>query len=217
MREAIAAAMARAKREIPHYYLALDIDFGAPTAWLESENARVAPADRLVHAALLLKAVGLAAKRYPMLNGFYEGGAFRASEKVHVGVAISLREGGLVAPAIHDVPDKPLGVVMKELSALVQRVRAGRVRASELSDPTITVSNLGAMGVGVTFPIIHPPQVAIVGFGRVEERPWVVDGEIVARPVVAATLAGDHRASDGHQGALFLRTVDRLLQHPEEL
>ena len=100
---------------------------------------------------------------------------------------------------------------------LVQRVRAGRIRSSEIADPTITVSSLGERGVEQLFGIIYPPQVAIVGFGKVGTRPWVFDGHIMARPVVGATLAADHRVTDGHAGALFLAEVERLLQEPDKL
>ena len=87
----------------------------------------------------------------------------------------------------------------------------------EFSDPTITVTSLGEQGVETTFGIIYPPQVAIVGFGKVAERPWSVDGQIVSRALVNATLSGDHRVTDGHRGGLFLAAMDRLLQEPGKL
>jgi pyruvate dehydrogenase E2 component (dihydrolipoamide acetyltransferase) len=132
-------------------------------------------------------------------------------------VAISLRQGGLVAPALHDTDRLPLGKLMQKFRDLVNRARAGSLRSSELSDPTITVTSLGEQGVEMVFPIIYPPQVAIVGFGKVVQRPWVVDGQVVARPVITATLSADHRVSDGHRGGLFLAAVDRLLQEPSKL
>jgi pyruvate dehydrogenase E2 component (dihydrolipoamide acetyltransferase) len=106
---------------------------------------------------------------------------------------------------------------MREFRDLVQRARAGGLRSSELSDPTITVTSLGEQGVESVFGIIYPPQVAIVGFGRVVTRPWVVEGAVVPRPVVTATLSADHRVTDGHRGGLFLAAVERLLQDPERL
>jgi pyruvate dehydrogenase E2 component (dihydrolipoamide acetyltransferase) len=139
------------------------------------------------------------------------------SEAVHVGVAISLRGGGLVAPALHDTAAQSLNDLMRQFRDLVQRARSGALRSSELSDPTITVTSLGERGVESLFGVIFPPQVAIVGFGKVVERPWVVDGKIVARPLVYTTLSADHRVSDGHRGGLFLAAVDRLLQEPSRL
>ena len=91
------------------------------------------------------------------------------------------------------------------------------LRSSEMSDPTVTVTNLGDQGVDAVFGVIYPPQVALVGFGRLTERPWVQDGAVQAVPVVCATLAADHRASDGHRGALFLAELREWLQQPQAL
>jgi pyruvate dehydrogenase E2 component (dihydrolipoamide acetyltransferase) len=208
--------MARSKREIPHYYLATTVDLAATTAWLAETNEQRAVDGRILPAAVLLRAAALAARDVPVVNGFWIDG-FQAADAVHLGVAISLRGGGLVAPAIHDADQLPLADLMASLRDLVQRARAGRLRASELTDATITVTNLGDLGVDEVFGVIHPPQVAIVGLGRVTEQPWAVDGMLGVRPVVRATLAADHRASDGHDGARFLAAFDHLLQRPEEL
>jgi pyruvate dehydrogenase E2 component (dihydrolipoamide acetyltransferase) len=107
--------------------------------------------------------------------------------------------------------------VMLELADLVRRCRAGSLRSSEMSDPTITVTNLGDQGVQQVFGVIYPPQVALVGFGRIADRPWVEDGKLTTMPVVMVSLSADHRVSDGHQGALFLMRVHALLQQPEVL
>jgi pyruvate dehydrogenase E2 component (dihydrolipoamide acetyltransferase) len=106
---------------------------------------------------------------------------------------------------------------MVQLRDLVARARSGALRSSELSDPTITVTNLGERGVETVFGVIYPPQVALVGFGMPVERPWAEGGTVVAHRVLTATLSADHRASDGHRGALFLADIDRRLQHPETL
>jgi pyruvate dehydrogenase E2 component (dihydrolipoamide acetyltransferase) len=217
MRTAIAAAMARAKREIPHYYLSTTIDMHAALEWLRAENERRPMPERLLAIVLLIKAVGLALRVVPELNGHWVDGAFRPGAGMHVGCAISLRGGGLVAPAIHDVDRKDLGTLMREMRDLVNRARAGSLKSSELSDPTITVTNLGEQGVEATFGIIYPPQVALVGFGTVRERPWAVHGRVEPRRLMTATLSADHRASDGHRGGLLLAAIDRLLQTPEQL
>ena len=217
MRNAIAAAMARSKREIPHYYLAHQIDTTACEEWLARRNAERPPTERLLLGALLIKAVARAAGKFPAFNGFYRENKFEPTGSVHVGTAIAIRGGGLIAPAIHDADRLSLDELMKQMRELVQRVRAGRIRSSEIADPTITVSSLGERGVESLYGIIYPPQVAIIGFGKVTARPWVVDGNVLARPVVNATLAADHRVTDGHVGALFLAEIDKLLQEPDKL
>jgi pyruvate dehydrogenase E2 component (dihydrolipoamide acetyltransferase) len=217
MRQSIAAAMARSKREIPHYYVAHTIDLHRALAWLAEENARRPVTERLLYGVLLIKAVALALHEVPELNGVWRGDRVEPSAAVHVGVAISLRGGGLVAPALHDVDRQPLGALMGAFRDLVQRARGGGLRSSELSDATITLTSLGEQGVESVLGIVYPPQVAIVGFGRIVERPWVVDGAVLPRPVVTATLSADHRVSDGHRGGLFLAAVERLLQSPERL
>lgn len=222
MRVSIAAAMSRSKREIPHYYLADEVVLDSALGWLAEQNAGRPITERLLAAVLQLKAVALAAQRFTEFNGFWqeapgEQGGFHAGTGVHVGVAISLRGGGLVAPAIHDVSEKKLPELMADLTDLVARARAGSLRSSEMSDPTITVTNLGDKGVDSVFGVIYPPQVALVGFGRPAQRVVVVDGGIRVATTVVTSLAADHRASDGHRGALFLAEINRLLQQPGEL
>jgi pyruvate dehydrogenase E2 component (dihydrolipoamide acetyltransferase) len=217
MRQAIAAAMSRSKREIPHYYLSETLDFTAASTWLEAWNQQQPPERRLLSAVLLLKATALALQAVPQLNGFYENGAFRPGPGIHVGWAIALRGGGLVAPAIHDVDRKSLPELMDALRDLVQRARAGGLRSSELTDPTVTVTSLGDRGAESVFGVIYPPQVAIVGLGRPVQRPWVVDGQVAARSLVSATLAADHRVSDGHLGGQLLAALQQALQSPGRL
>jgi len=217
MRTAIAAAMARSKREIPHYYLEHQVDVTACEHWLAQKNATLPPDNRLLMGALVIKAVALAARRFPAYNGFYRDNKFEPAQAVHIGVAIAIRGGGLAAPALHDADRLSLDELMSRMRDLVQRTRAGRIRGSELSDPTITVSSLGERGVEALYGIIYPPQVAIVGIGKTVVRPWVVDGAIGPRSVITTTLSGDHRVSDGHAGALFLAEIGKLLQEPDKL
>jgi pyruvate dehydrogenase E2 component (dihydrolipoamide acetyltransferase) len=217
MRHAIAAAMARSKREIPHYYLGAAIDLSRSLAWLAKSNGAKPPAERLLLAVLFLKAVAVALGKTPELNGFYVDGAFQQAERVHVGMAIAMRGGGLVAPAIRDADRRPLPDLMVNLRDLVARVRGGMLRGSELSDPTMTLTSLGERGVDSLTGVIYPPQVAIVGFGTPVTRPWVIEDRVEPRRIVHASLSADHRVSDGHRGAMFLAEVDRLLQVPETL
>ncbi|MDY0106332.1 MAG: dihydrolipoamide acetyltransferase family protein [Giesbergeria sp.] len=217
MRQAIAAAMGKSKREIPHYYLSDDLDFSVAHQWMENWNRERPPEQRLLAAALLLKATAQALQAVPQFNGFFENGAFRPGPGIHIGWAISLRGGGLVAPALHDVDRLSLPQVMEQLRDLVQRARSGGLRSSELTDPTITVTSLGDRGAQSVLGVIYPPQVAIVGFGRVGVRPWVVDGAVVARPVLNTSLAADHRVTDGHLGGQLLAAIAQALRQPQTL
>ena len=217
MRKSIAAAMSRSKREIPHYYLADEIVMENSLTWLSARNAERSITERVLPAVLQLKAVALAAQRFGEFSGFWRDDGFQPATGVHIGVAISLRGGGLVAPAIHDVADKKLDELMGDLTDLVARARSFSLRSSEMSDPTITVTNLGDKGVDAVFGVIYPPQVALVGFGKPTQRVCVIDGGIRVVTAVQGTLAADHRASDGHRGALFLAAVNELLQQPDLL
>jgi pyruvate dehydrogenase E2 component (dihydrolipoamide acetyltransferase) len=215
-RDAVGALMARSKREIPHYYLRTTIDLTRTMAFLERVNRDRPPAQRVVPAALLLWATARAAAAAPRLNGHWVDGALVPTTGVQLGVAISLRGGDLMAPVITDAHELSADRLMARLRDLTTRARQGVLRGSEMADPSITVTNLGDLGVEEVLGVIYPPQVAMVGFGKVLVRPWVVGDEVAACPVVTATLSGDHRASNGHEGARLLSTIDRLLQDPEE-
>ena len=217
MRQAVAAAVTRSKREIPHYYIGHTIDLGPVTTWLAEQNRDRPVARRLVHSAVLLKAVAVTLRDYPELNARWVEGRAAPIADINVGLAISLRDGGLVAPALHHADRLSVDELMSTTLDLVERARAGTLRSSELSDPTITVTILGERGVDTVYGVIYPPQVAIVGFGKVVQGAWVVDGGVVVRPLVRATLAADHRVSDGHRGALFLAGVADRLREPGRL
>lgn len=217
MRQAIAAAVSRSKREIPHYYLGARIDMSRALTWLEAANRERPVPDRLLPAALLLKATASALGKFPEFNGFWVDGGFRPGDGVHLGVAVFLRGGGLIAPAIMHADGKTVSELMTALADLVRRARSEGLRGTELTSATFTVTNLGDRGTDTVFGVIYPPQVAILGFGRIAEQPWAEEGMLAARPVVHVSLAADHRASDGHRGSLFLAEIDRLLQRPEDL
>ena len=217
MRRAIAAAMARSNREIPHYYLETRIDMSRALRWLEAENLKRSIKERILPVVLLLKAVARALGEVPELNGYWIEDRFQAQEAINIGFAISLRQGGLITPALLSVDTKSLDEVMEAMRDLITRTRAGRLRSSELTDATITVTSLGDLGVETVYGVIYPPQVALVGFGKITEQPWAENGMLGIRPVVMATLAGDHRATDGRRGAQFLDALNRFLQEPANL
>lgn len=217
MRQTIAAAMARSKREIPHYYLATEVPLEKATEWLARANAERPVTARILMAALFIKATALAARKFPEMNGYCRDGKFEASAAVNVGVAISLRQGGLVAPALMETDRKSIDEIMSALTDLVKRTRAFSLRASEFSAPTLTLTNLGDQGVELVQGVIYPPQVALVGFGKPTQRAWAEGNTLRLIPVVTLSLAADHRVSDGHRGALFLAHIRELLQRPDTL
>lgn len=217
MRQVIARAMSRSKREIPHYYLSVTCSFAKARAFLDRYNEAAPIESRLLPAAVLLKAVAQAAKALPEFNGFYKGDAFEPANDVHLGVAIAMRGGRLVAPAILNADQKALPVLMTELRDLALRVRAGHMKSSELSMPTITVTSFAEEEVDSVIPVIYPPQVAIVGIGSVRERPAAADGQVRAELTVPISLAADHRVTDGRAGTRFLSAINKALQNPEQL
>lgn len=217
MRRAIAAAMAKSNREIPHYYLETRIDVTRTLEWLEAENLKRSIKDRILPVVPLIKATAKALADVPEMNGFWINDELQVSEAIHIGFAVSLRQGGLVTPAIHNADMKSLDELMVDVRDVIMRTRAGRLRGSDLTDSTITLTSLGDMGVEKVYGVIYPPQVALVGFGRVIEQPWAENGMIGIRKIIAATLAGDHRASDGLRGARFLDALTKHLQEVETL
>lgn len=217
MRRAIAAAMSRANLEIPHYYLSHEIDLQAARGWLAAQNAHRTPDRRFLMSALLIRAVVRALVKVPELNGRFEAEPFAASTAVNCGLAVAMRGGGLIAPALLEAQDMDLDVIMEAMRDIVARTRTGLLRNSEITRGTVTVSSLGESGVDALFGVIYPPQVALVGFGTPRLRPMVREGRVEPRLGMTATLAADHRVSDGRRGALFLAEIDRLLQEPEQL
>jgi pyruvate dehydrogenase E2 component (dihydrolipoamide acetyltransferase) len=215
MRKAIAAAMAKSHREIPHYYVSSTLDVSSLMAWLEGENARRSVPDRLLYAVPIINAIAAALSDTPVLNGHYIDGQFHPAKSINLGIAVALRGGGLIAPAILDVCTLTLDETMARLSNLVARVRGGRLKSTELTESTVTFSNLGEDSADVIFPLIYPPQVAIIGCGKIAERPWVSEGKIAIRRTMTVTVAGDHRVSDGRAAAQFLTRLDRLLRSPQ--
>ncbi len=217
MRRAIAAAMARSNREIPHYYLELRIDMSRTLRRLEAENLKRPIRERILPVVPLIKAVALALGEVPELNGYWLEDRLQPQEAINIGFAIALRQGGLLTPALLNADLQTLDELMAALRDLITRTRSGGLRSSELTEATVTVTSLGDLGVETVYGVIYPPQVALIGFGRTMEQPWAENGMLAVRPVLTATLAADHRATDGHRGAQFLDALNRYLQEPEKL
>jgi len=217
MRRAIAAAMSRSKREIPHFYLATTVDAAAAVAFVAGQNDTLPPAERLLLGAVFVKAVARAVREVPEINGCWRNDAVELLPTVNIGLVVSLRGGGLVILTLRDPAGQTLTALSQQIRDLTRRARVGRLKASELADATLTVTSLGDRGVEAVWGVIYPPQLAIVGFGTVAKRPLVVADRVEARPAVTATLAADHRALDGHRAGLYLAAIAEQLQQPEVL
>ncbi len=217
MRKAVAAAMTRAKQEIPHFYVSHTIETQGLSEWLAARNKDRPPAERILLGAAIVKAAALAAQAVKSLNGHVVNGAFVPCNKINTGVAIALRGGGLVAPALFNADRMSLEEVMEGMRDLVTRARSGRLRSSELTSGTFTISSLGESGADSMTGVIFPPQVALLAVGAPQIRPWV-DGEKVApREVTNFVLSADHRVCDGRKASKFLTVLAEKLSRPEEL
>ena len=216
IRMAVAAAMSKSNREIPHYYLEKKIDMTKVLAWLQEANKQRTVANRLLPVVLFIKAMAKSLKEVPDLNAVWENGLLQKTE-INIGFVVSLRNGGIIVPAIPQSDTKSADEIMTALNDLIPRARALKLRSSELSSSTITLTNLGDAGADTVFGIIYPPQVAIVGLGTITEQPFAENGMLGIRSLANVTLAGDHRATDGLTGSRFLSSLDKNLQNPEAL
>lgn len=217
LRASLGSLMAKSKGTIPHYYVSTTLDLSRMGALMQERNVARPVSDRLVPAAFLLKAAAVAARDVPGMNGFWTDDGFAPSEHVHLGVAVALRGGGLVAPALLDADGLSVDELMQRLRDLVARARAGRLARTEMASATITATSLGDLGVEAVFGVIVPPQVAMVGLGRVAERPWAENGMLGVRMAATATLSADHRVTDGLGGSRYLNRLQELLLTPEDL
>ena len=216
IRMAVAAAMSKSNREIPHYYLETKVDMSKALAWLSEANKQRTVKQRLLPVALSIKAVARALTEIPEFNGYWDNGLQKKTE-INVGFVISLRTGGLMIPAIHNADKKTVDELMGVLNDIIPRARAMKLKSSDLSDSTFTITSLGERSVETVYGIIYPPQVGLLGFGSITEQPWAETGMLDVRPVMNITLSADHRATDGATGSRFLMMIKDSLQKPELL
>ena len=216
VRSAVAAAMSKSNAEIPHYYLIKSIDLTKALTWLKEVNTQKPIKNRLLPVVLLIKATAKALTEFPDLNASWENGIHQKKE-INIGFVVSLKSGGIIVPAIHQSNLKSIDELMETLNDIIPRARALKLRSSELSDSTITMTNIGDNGADAVFGIIYPPQVAIIGFGSITEKVVAENGMIGVKSCITVTLAGDHRATDGLTGSRFLVALNNQLQNPELL
>ena len=216
LRQAVAAAVTTSNREIPHYYLATTVDMQSAMTWLHMHNTAVPIELRLLPTVLYIKAIAKALRDVPDLNATWDKG-LRHLDHINVGVVVSLRQVGIIVPTIKDADTKPLDTIMADLNDVIPRARDLRLRSSDVGNATVTLTSLGEGGVDHVYGVIYPPQVAVIGIGGVRRQPIAVNGKVEIRPVVTITMAGDHRATDGLTGSVFLNKVCAYLQQPETL
>lgn len=218
LRQAIALIMSRSKKEIPHYYLKKRINLDSLMNWLDESNKNLTPTERLLLPTLLMRAVTVALKKFPEMNGYFKEGKFEVSSIVNLGIAFSIKEGGVMVPAILNAGQMSLTDLNKAIQNLALRTKEQSLTSRELSEGTITVTNVGDLGSDEVYGIIFPPQVSIVGIGRVRKEA-IVDSQNQLRSgvVVDFTLSADHRVSDGLLGARFLAEIDKVVNNPLSL
>jgi len=217
IREAIAKAMSRSKKEIPHYYLKTRISLDALFMWMDEKNKLLPPVERLMVPSVLMKGIIQAIKKYPMMNGYYVNGAFEAKESVNLGVAISLKTGGVLVPAIMGAHVMDLARLNSSFTDLLTRARKSELKNSELTEGTITVTNVGDLGSHEVFGIIFPPQVALIGLGRIHKAAVEENGLIRSGFIIDVSLSADHRVTDGLLGSRFLAQIEKIFLNPSLL
>ncbi|MDI6858331.1 MAG: dihydrolipoamide acetyltransferase family protein [Dehalococcoidia bacterium] len=216
MRQTIARRMSQSKREAPHYYVVVDVDMTEAQRMRSQLNASLGEEARVSVNDLLVKAAAKALAMHPMFNTWFVDGEVRRHEAQNVCIAIALEEG-LIAPAILEAGRKNVVEIAAASRSLAERAKSGTLKAEEYSGGTFTVSNLGMFGVEELIAIIQPPQTAILGVGAIRQTPVVRDGAIVVAEMMKLALSGDHRVTDGAQGAEFLGEIKRLLEAPLHL
>jgi pyruvate dehydrogenase E2 component (dihydrolipoamide acetyltransferase) len=216
IRKTIALRMTQSKAPIPHFTVTVEADMGEAQHLRGSLNAVDPTAEKLSINHILIKAVALALKRHPVVNAAFANGKARLFTKVHIGVAVAL-EDGLIVPVIRDCDRKSLGEIAREAKSLIERARGKKLRPEEYSGGTFAISNLGMYDVVEFTAVIDPAHGAILAVGAIEEKPVVLNGQIVIRQRMRLTGSFDHRIIDGAMGAKFLQDVKKILENPVQL
>jgi len=203
-RKTTADRLSLSARTAPHSTVVMEVDM--------SNAARIHGETGRSYTEMLVKAVALALREHTIINATLDGEQIKVFEDINVGVAVA-GEKGLVVPVIRNADQKSLSEIASVLQALVEKARRGVLAKDDVSGGTFTITNLGMYGVDVFIPIINPPETAILGAGRVVEKPVVVNGQVAVRPVMQLSLAYDHRIVDGAPAAQFLQTVKKILEN----
>lgn len=214
MRKTVARRLVESLGPVPHFFLTVDVDMARAmeararvNELLKAEGGKTSLND------LVIKAVAAALARHPECNAWWQEDRIRRFNRVHVGVAVAVPDG-LITPVVRDAHAKGLGRISAEIRELAARAREKKLQPHEYTGSTFSISNLGMFGIEEFTAVINPPEAGILAVGAVEEKPVVVDGQVVPRPRMRITMSCDHRVIDGAQGARFLATLKTFLEEP---
>lgn len=214
MRKTVARRLVESLGPVPHFFLTVDVDMtralevrARVNEMLEAHGGKASLND------LVIKAAAAALARHPECNAWWQEDCIRRFNRVHVGVAVAVPDG-LITPVIRDAQAKGLARIAAEVRELAARAREKKLQPHEYTGSTFSISNLGMFGIEEFTAVINPPEAGILAVGAVEERPVVVDGQVVPRPRMRLTMSCDHRVIDGAQGARFLATLKEFLEEP---
>lgn len=212
-RKAIAENMVSSLQSMAQVTLTVDVLAAQPEKRLQGMVGQTEP--RVTYTDLLVKIVADVLEHHSLLNSTLEEDQIKVLEEINIGVAVAA-DTGLVVPVIRDVNRKNLREISDAIRELAEKARQGRLTLDEITGGTFTITNLGAYGVGAFTPIINPPQVAILGVGRVIPKPAVENGNLAIKPMMTLSLTFDHRVIDGHTAALFLRDLQARIESPQD-
>ncbi|HEU6452434.1 MAG TPA: dihydrolipoamide acetyltransferase family protein, partial [Gemmatimonadaceae bacterium] len=212
IRKTIARRLSESIGPIPTFYLTIEVDMTA-VAELREAMKELGKEFRVSYNDILMKAVATALEKHPEVNAHWLGDRIRQFNRVHLGMAVAIDEG-LITPVIFDANLKGLSEISAEATQLAEKARSRKLTPEEYTGSTFSVSNLGMFDIDQFTAIINPPEVGIIAAGTLEEKPVVVDGEVVVRKRMRLTMSCDHRVVDGATGAKFLRTLRRMLENP---
>jgi pyruvate dehydrogenase E2 component (dihydrolipoamide acetyltransferase) len=216
MRKTIAHRMAQSKREIPHFYVTVEVDMEEAVKLKSSLEATELFEEDITYNDIIIKATTLALSRYTRMNASFEDDGVVIYPNINIGMAVAV-EDGLIVPVIHQCEQKTLPEIAHAAHRLVAKAAHGGFNSEDLSGATFTISNMGMLGVEHFAAVIVPPQAAILAVSAVKDKPVVRNGQVVVGKTMMLTVACDHRVIDGVVGARFLNEVKRFLENPASL
>ncbi len=216
MRKTIAHRMAQSKREIPHFYVTVEVDMEEAVKLKNSLEATELFEEDITYNDIIVKATALGLGRYTRMNASFENDGIVIYPNINIGMAVAV-EDGLIVPVIHRCEQKTLPEISRAAHRLVDKAAHGGFSGEDLSGATFTISNMGMLGVEHFAAVIVPPQAAILAVSAVKDKPVVRNGQVVVGKSMMLTVACDHRVIDGVVGARFLNEVKRFLENPASL